>query len=696
MKTFLAPATALLARLRFRSKVLVCGGITAALLLCLGALQVLGLHQRVRMIEAERSAVALMATLVEWNKVLIENRRIVIATAPGDDGVRQRLQQHAQAVEAVLARIEQQVGAAGARYDMAVETRSLRQGWQELQKNVGALPVDAEFPARAFAAHAPEYARLYAFMRELGNKSRMALDPDRDLFYLGFPLANNSPASAGIVVRLAAYATLNLPRGEITPKDKAFYEVTHARLEDTLAGVETMLKQSMDANPEVQERLQPAFEKLRTTAREMLTFVRGNFIEPAGIQVTLQQLQDETAPATAAAWEFVERHREVMDALLVQRGRGAALERNGLAALIAGALLLALYLSMGMYAGLEHGIRQAAQAARALARGELGCMPLPASKDELGELLAELRQADAALAAMVAQVRKAAGSLEDATGEIAAGNADLSQRTEEQASTLEETAASVEELTSTVKQNAEGARDASRLAQSASQVATRGGSVVDEVVDTMASINTASRRIVDIIAVIDGIAFQTNILALNAAVEAARAGDQGRGFAVVAAEVRTLAQRSAAAAREIKELIHDSVGKVDAGSVLVSRAGDTMKEVVAGIQQVTTLVGEIASASKEQTLGIEQVNQAIAQMDQVTQQNAALVEEASASAQSMREQAARLAAAVGQFKLREDQVAEHAIAQARDSSRVAAKTGRNAAASSAAGPALAAPAESTF
>jgi len=668
MNKLLAPAVALMARLRFRSKFLLCGAITGALLLWLGITQVERLDQRVRMIESERSAVALMATLVEWNKVLIENRRIVITTAPDDQGVRERLKAQKVAIDKVLAQIEAQVAAARPLYDMGAETRALRQGWEELQKKVEALPVDREFAAKGFAAHAPEYARLYAFMKDLGNRSHMALDPDLDLFYLGFPLANNSPSTAGIIVRIAAYATLNVPRGEISAKDKIFYEVTQARLEDTFSGVENMLKQSMNVNPAVQARLEQGFDRLKASSKEMLAFIRGNFIEAAGIQVTQQQIQQASDASVDAAWALVEANRTLMDQLLVERSAQAAFTRNVLAALLAAAVLVTLYLSLGMYHALDRGIRQAAEAARALARGELGRMPEAATQDELGQLLAELRRADGALAAMVAQVRAASGTMLEATAEIATGNADLSQRTEEQASTLEETAASVEELTSTVKQNALSARDANQLAQSASQVAQRGGLVVDEVVDTMASINTASRRIVDIIAVIDGIAFQTNILALNAAVEAARAGEQGRGFAVVAAEVRTLAQRSAAAAREIKELINDSVGKVDAGSELVSRAGGTMREVVAGIQKVTTLMGEIAAASSEQTLGIEQVNQAIAQMDQVTQQNAALVEEASAAAQSMREQAARLAAAVAQFKLRDDE-AELAIAHARATSR---------------------------
>ena len=255
------------------------------------------------------------------------------------------------------------------------------------------------------------------------------------------------------------------------------------------------------------------------------------------------------------------------------------------------------------------------------------------------------------LANVVGQVRTGTDTIASASSQIASGNLDLSARTEEQASSLEETASSMEELTSTVKQNADNARQANQLASSASEVANRGGAVVSQVVDTMASINESSRKIVDIIGVIDGIAFQTNILALNAAVEAARAGEQGRGFAVVASEVRTLAQRSAAAAKEIKQLIGDSVSKVDAGAKLVDHAGATMEEIVASVRSVTDIMGEITAASQEQTAGIEQINMAVSQMDQVTQQNASLVEEAAAAAESMQEQAAKLAQVVSVFKL---------------------------------------------
>jgi methyl-accepting chemotaxis protein len=272
-------------------------------------------------------------------------------------------------------------------------------------------------------------------------------------------------------------------------------------------------------------------------------------------------------------------------------------------------------------------------------------------KDELAQIAGGFNEFVAKIQHVLARVRHSSDSVAVASQEITQGNADLSARTEQQAGALEETAASMEELTSTVKQNADNARQANQLAQGASETAIRGGAVVARVVDTMGSIRDSSRKIVDIIGVIDGIAFQTNILALNAAVEAARAGEQGRGFAVVASEVRSLAQRSAAAAKEIKGLIGDSVEKVGAGSTLVGEAGRTMEEIVASVRRVTDIVSEISAASAEQSNGIAQVNQAIVQMDGATQQNAALVEQAAAAAESLREQAGLLVSLVGAFRI---------------------------------------------
>ena len=292
----------------------------------------------------------------------------------------------------------------------------------------------------------------------------------------------------------------------------------------------------------------------------------------------------------------------------------------------------------------------AAAIADRIADGDLSETIETRAGDQSSMLYSMQRMRDS-LSNIVADVRQGTDTIATASNEIAAGNMDLSARTEQQASSLEETASSMEEMTSTVKQNAENARQANQLAASASAVAIKGGTVIAQVVQTMGEIHDSSRKIVDIISVIDGIAFQTNILALNAAVEAARAGEQGRGFAVVATEVRNLAQRSAAAAKEIKLLIGNSVDKVDFGSKLVGEAGSTMNDIVAGVRRVTDIMNEISSASMEQEAGIEQINEAISQMDTVTQQNAALVEEAAAAAASMQEQAGKLAAAVSVFKL---------------------------------------------
>ena len=315
------------------------------------------------------------------------------------------------------------------------------------------------------------------------------------------------------------------------------------------------------------------------------------------------------------------------------------------------ALLLGALVAWRLTVGITRPLKEAVKVAESVAEGDLTTRSsLPITKDETGQLLDSIASMQNNLVRIVSQIRIGTDAIATASSQIASGNLDLSSRTEEQASSLEETASSMEELTSTVKQNADNARQANQLAVSASEVATKGGTVVAQVVDTMGEINTSSRKIVDIISVIDGIAFQTNILALNAAVEAARAGEQGRGFAVVAGEVRTLAQRSAAAAKEIKALIGDSVEKVEAGSQLVAEAGTTMDELVDGVRRVADIMAEITAASLEQSDGIEQVNQAVTQMDQVTQQNAALVEEAAAAADSLQDQAKQLAQAVSVFR----------------------------------------------
>jgi methyl-accepting chemotaxis protein len=339
-----------------------------------------------------------------------------------------------------------------------------------------------------------------------------------------------------------------------------------------------------------------------------------------------------------------------------------------------GGVLLGAWAAWLIARSITRPIGQAVGVTETVAAGDLTLRIDSNARDETGRLLHALKTMSESLAALCGNVRSGAYAMSDAVGQIAAGNQDLSQRTEEQASALEQTAASMEQLTGTVRQNADNARQANGLAQSASTVAEKGGAVVGEVVQTMSSINESSNKIADIISVIDGIAFQTNILALNAAVEAARAGEQGRGFAVVASEVRNLAQRSAAAAKEIKTLIGDSVAKVDAGTALVAKAGQTMQEIVTSIRRVTDIMGEITGASEEQTRGITQVSQAITQMDQVTQQNAALVEEAASAAHSLREQAGGLVQAVSVFKLDTSVQEQQVVQRARVAAPAAVRT----------------------
>ncbi len=392
----------------------------------------------------------------------------------------------------------------------------------------------------------------------------------------------------------------------------------------------------------------------------------------------IDMLISDVRPVQSAYMTAVDKLIKQQNDMMVSAGAEVELDyeraRNMLIVLGAIGLVMAGGIAWGITRSITIPLNRAVAVARTVAAGDLTSQIDSSGKDETAQLLEALKTMNDNLLKIVSQVRSGTDTIATASGEIASGNLDLSSRTEQQAGSLEETASAMEELTSTVRQNADNARQANELAASASEVATQGGNVVGQVVTTMESINESSRKIVDIISVIDGIAFQTNILALNAAVEAARAGEQGRGFAVVASEVRSLAQRSASAAKEIKTLINDSVEKVGNGSKLVAQAGNTMSEVVQSVRRVTEIVGEITVAGQEQSEGIEQINQAITQMDETTQQNAALVEQAAAAAQSLQDQADRLAQVVGIFKLGGYQLlGDDGLVQRRTRPAVAAK-----------------------
>ena len=363
---------------------------------------------------------------------------------------------------------------------------------------------------------------------------------------------------------------------------------------------------------------------------------------------------------------------EAMSIYEQQVSRYKLIRAVSLTSLIAG-LFIALLVAALVIRSIINTLNRTVGIAHAIAEGKLGHKITVNRNDELGKLLDAFRTMDERLGTIVNEVRHGSGSVSTAAQQISRGNDDLSQRTQEQASSLEETASSMEEMTSTVKQNAENASHANQLARGAREQAERGGEVVAQAVGAMREINTSSRKIADIVSLIDEIAFQTNLLALNAAVEAARAGEQGRGFAVVATEVRNLAQRSAGAAKEIKGLINDSAAKVRTGSELVDQSGKALAEIVDSVKKVTDIVAEIAAASQEQSAGIDQVNHAVLQMDEMTQQNAALVEEAAAAARAMQEQATELTRQVGFFQLGDDDYAPAPTQKARTTA-VAAET----------------------
>ncbi|MHB1176180.1 MAG: methyl-accepting chemotaxis protein [Sulfuriferula sp.] len=436
-------------------------------------------------------------------------------------------------------------------------------------------------------------------------------------------------------------------------KERSKIEVARAQSTEAEALLEKMLNELPGAT-EVEKEQILKIKGLQDSAMPLIDQVlalgaQGKKSE--AVTVLLTQAEPATRNWLAEIEKLLDIEKQINEQTRKEAASSFAYIHKVMLGLTGLALLLGGLAAWLITRSITRPINRAVQIAQTVAGGDLTSQIEVTSKDETGQLLQALKDMNDSLSRIVGQVRTGTDTIATASSQIAAGNLDLSSRTEEQASSLEETASSMEELTSTVKQNADNARQANQLAATASDIAVKGGSVVSQVVDTMNGINTSSKKIADIIGVIDGIAFQTNILALNAAVEAARAGEQGRGFAVVASEVRNLAQRSASAAKEIKSLIEDSVDQVQVGTKLVDQAGATMTEILESVKRVTDIMGEITAASQEQTSGIEQINQAVSQMDEVTQQNAALVEEAAAASESLHDQASNLAQVVSIFKL---------------------------------------------
>ncbi|OWW22656.1 methyl-accepting chemotaxis protein [Noviherbaspirillum denitrificans] len=549
----------------------------------------------------------------------------------------------------------------------AVDNNAAKAAWSKAKSAWAPLPAKVGgrqlTPPESFAAHTALVEDMLSASEIMLDHYRLSLDPDAANHFLIDAALVQSPELIESLGRLRARGAAILTAKTATMDNRASIGALIEKADGRIAGIRDAMEKSLAARPASRSRLEKPLQSTLAKGEELLRLAREEVVKPEQHTYNAQDYFNKVTAAIAEQVQFQDAAIGVLEELLVERKSTLATAAYGILAAALALVLLATLLGVRIVRSITVPLNEAIEVAQRVAAGDLSTQIEIRYRNETGQLLQALKDMNAGLANIVQEVRSGTETIATASGQIASGNLDLSARTEEEASSLEETASTMEEITSTVRQNADNARQANQLALSASGVAARGGEMVEHVVQTMNSINESSRKVVDIISVIDGIAFQTNILALNAAVEAARAGEQGRGFAVVAAEVRSLAQRSAAAAKEIKELINASVEKVDAGTKLVDQTGATMQEVVGSIKRVADIVSEIAAASSEQTSGIEQVNEAVMQMDQVTQQNASLVEEAAAAAEALKDQAQKLAQVVSVFRLGGEPVVAPVVAE---------------------------------
>ena len=625
-------------------------GVVAAVVVALPlSYYVHGVERHLDQIQSELGGIAPSRGLLRVVQLTQQHRGLSAALLGGKADVEpQRSSRQAEADQAVEAfnTLSRALGDDTAR--LQADWEQVVTEWRMLAKDVANRSVSGP---QSFERHTALINRQLELHGKVMDAAGLSLDSRPEQHYLTMVALQQSPDLSESLGQMRAVGSLVLARQELTFEQRT-----------TLL---TLVDRAQRQTREVALNLDKAFQFdpiAKTALADDVARVQAAIA--AAQRLTQEQVLGAAALTFASADYFRSMTESIDQVYGLQHKAGDFLEAGLHARLrderlsewvLLGSCLLLGVLGWGLGRGVSRSVTQAVEAARAsavrISNGDLTLPPVATSRDELGELMAAMAAMNASLIRVVGTVRQNADSVATASVQIAQGNLDLSARTEEQASALEETAATMDELNSTVRTNAESAQQANALAQSATEVAVRGGAMVAQVVDKMEGISAASRKIAEIIGVIDGIAFQTNILALNAAVEAARAGEQGRGFAVVAGEVRSLAQRSAAAAREIKGLINTSVERVEQGSSLVSQTGRTVDEVVASIKHVSEIVARISAASAEQSLGVQQVGQAVGQMDQVTQQNAALVEQSAAAAEGLKQQAHDLVQAVALFRL---------------------------------------------
>jgi methyl-accepting chemotaxis protein len=557
-------------------------------------------------------------------------------------------------VDAAVAALDARLRASGASASLLREWTAASDQWKALETAVSAKQLD---PQASSTRHAEVIAQYFRALDVLLDDSGLMLDPDADSYYLMTAALVRLPRATEVLGQTRARGAGFLAVGSIDADGRAMVAGLARASASERDGMVSAFAKAFAANPGLKQSLGVPLDAVRGPIDEALGLAQQHILKADALQFSAAAYIESFTRAIDQTFVLEDaglaQLQSLLDRRVADQRRTQAIQFGLMGLLIVAGAVVARAIARSIIEPLDHAVRLA----RRVAAGDLTSAVQARGRDEIAELVTALGTMQASLHRVVSEVRTNADGVALASREIAQGNADLSRRTEEQAASLEETASSMEELSSTVHQNANNANQANQLAQAARELAERGGASVEHMVVTMRDVETGSRRIADILSVIDGIAFQTNILALNAAVEAARAGEQGRGFAVVAGEVRALAQRSAAAAREIKVLIDSSRAQVAAGTKVVQETGATMTATVDSIHRVATALEQISVASSEQSAGVGQINTAVAQMDRITQQNAALVEQAAAAAGSLEAQSTQLAALMQRFRLQPEEVA---------------------------------------
>jgi methyl-accepting chemotaxis protein len=639
--------TSLLGQLKLGHKFMILGLIAALLAIIPAYLYMREAGKVLQAYESEHEGLPIVVDGLKAVQYTQQHRGLSALVLGGVTTVADKRRAKQAEADAAYGRLEKAAAALG---DKAIidAFAAAKQEWETLRTNVAEGKITVP---QSYAGHTGLVPKLLKVNELIGDAYGLSLDPDKDTYQLIQSMFYQLPWLTEETGKTRAKGAGLLAKKEATAEDRMTQAAIMARVSDRLDQTMTAFSKAAAANPAIEAKLGTQLREAGDMARKIVELGTEQIVRADPLTYSGEEWVVRTTAAIDKQFAVNEAAAKELDAMLADKVMGFKEQRwimiGTMVALFALAAWICVLIARSVTVPLQNAIAVADEVAQGKLDNDFDVGP----DNEVGKLLRSLKTMSESLRGIVSNVRASVDQINAASRDIATGNADVSSRLESQASNLEETASSMEELTSTVKANADNARQANQLVQSASDVASKGGNVVSQVVQTMGEINDSSRKIVDIIGVIDGIAFQTNILALNAAVEAARAGEQGRGFAVVASEVRNLAQRSASAAKEIKDLINHSVDRVEQGNRLVGEAGLAMQEVLKSVQSITAIMQDIATASSEQGNGIEQINMAVTQMDDTTQQNAALVEQTAAASASLQDQAQLLVKAISIFRL---------------------------------------------